>query len=707
VSFSIFFRATLLLLTLDALAALYLTETVSLPALALIVVLVVGSWWAENLRAALPGFRRIWDILTVGFMAYAALDLLFLAESFVAAVIHLLLFLVLYKLYNTRSHRDILDLFILTFLQLVAASTLTASFGFLLVFCLYMILGIWGFILFHLKRETEISLPERSRDLLRAPGLVMPSFLASSVGVAVLALALTLVIFFLIPRVGRTFLSLRGPLGTQAIGFTDRVELGIYGTIQTDPTIVMRVNFPEDPGALARFPDLRWRGLAYDRFDGRTWSQADPERRPARQGREGTYVVTPFMVGMPFLTAEVFLEPMGTDVLFAPPRLRAIQARLPALNVDLADGVMLPLPPTSRVRYLAISQPERMREEALRRPVRATDYPPEIRKIYLQLPALSPRVRALAESLAEGARTPIEVVRRTEAYLQENLRYSLDLGRDTGLDPLEDFLFERKTGNCEYFAASLVILARAAGIPARVVNGFQRGEWNEMGQYLAVRQRDAHAWAEVYFPEAGWLTFDPSPRAAFEAQAFETSGWLGKYFDALRWRWNRYVVDYGVGDQVTFAMGLRQRSLAFRSSLGRTWDIWYFQAYRNVRKLWRDYGYPLTVLVVLIAAGALLWRRTPLAGPGAGWLLRARLTRSPVAFYERMLRVLARRGRSRPPTATAREFASSLADRPQWHGPVADLTALYERVRFGGQPLTSAETRRVARLLNDLARAPR
>ena len=97
--------------------------------------------------------------------------------------------------------------------------------------------------------------------------------------------------------------------------------------------------------------------------------------------------------------------------------------------------------------------------------------------------------------------------------------------------------------------------------------------------------------------------------------------------------------------------------------------------------------------------------RTPLAGPGAGWLLRARLTRSPVAFYERMLRVLARRGRPRPPTATAREFASSLVDRPQWHGPVADLTALYERVRFGGQPLTSAETRRVAQLLNDLAKA--
>jgi len=221
----------------------------------------------------------------------------------------------------------------------------------------------------------------------------MPSFLASSVGVAVLALALTLVIFFLIPRVGRTFLSLRGPLARRQPGS----PIGWSWGLRDDPDRSDHRDARElsrGPRGAGPVPDLRWRGLAYDRFDGRAWSQTDPERRPARQGREGFYVITPFMVGMPFLTAEVFLEPMGTDVLFAPPHLRALQTRLPALNVDVAGGVMLPLPPTSRVRYLAISQPERMREEALRRPVRATDYPPEIRKIYLQLPALSPRVRA-------------------------------------------------------------------------------------------------------------------------------------------------------------------------------------------------------------------------------------------------------------------------------------------------------------------------
>jgi len=95
----------------------------------------VGSWWAEDLRAAVPGFRRIWDILTVGFMAYAVLDLLFLAESFVAAVIHLLLFLVLYKLYNTRKPSGTSWTFSSSrFSSWWRPSTLTASFGFLLVF---------------------------------------------------------------------------------------------------------------------------------------------------------------------------------------------------------------------------------------------------------------------------------------------------------------------------------------------------------------------------------------------------------------------------------------------------------------------------------------------------------------------------------------------------------------------------------------------
>jgi transglutaminase-like putative cysteine protease len=705
--FPLLFKLTLYLLVLDAFGALYLTHILSWPGLVAMLLVIAGSWWAEEIRARIPNYRKLWDALTGVFLVYGILDLFILAESVIASVIHLLLFLLAYKLYNSRTHRDLLDIFTLTFLLLVAASTLTVSFGYLLVFCLYMILGVWGLILFHLKRETEVALPEQSRDLLARPGVITSGFLLTSVGVAVASLLLTLAIFLTIPRIGRAYLPLQAQMGTLTTGFTDRVDLGAYGTIQNDPTIVMRVNFPGSPVSPERLPNLRWRGVAFDRFDGQTWSLHDPGRTPVRQLRDGSFLVGPSQRGASFLNTEVFLEPIGTEVIFGLPRVVTIHGRFSSLTVDSGDGLNLGAPPASRIRYLSVSQAEDFSEAALRQPASTDDYPPEIREVYLQLPEVSSRLRGLARDLAAGATNPYETVRRVEAYLVENMRYSLDLRRESDLDPLDEFLFQRKTGNCEFFAASLAILLRAAGIPARVVNGFQRGEWNEVGQYFAVRQRDAHSWVEVFFPRVGWVTFDPSPRAAFEAQTFGTSGWIGKYLDALRMRWNRYVIDYNIGDQVLFLTHLRRQSVAFRRTAGETWDIWFFQVWRVARRLWRQYRYAIGVLLALLVAAVFLFRRVPVESLGTAWLVRARVRRMSIHFYERMVRLLARRGHRRPPAATAREFASTLVRHPELHSPVAELTALYERARFGGEPLTPADNRRVTSLLQQIATVPR
>ena len=701
--FPLFFRLTLFLLVLDASGALYLTGILEWPGLVAVLLVTGGSWWADQIRARVPNYRRLWDALTVVYLAFVVLDLVFLAESFIAGVIHLLLFLQAYKLYNARTHRDLLDIIILTFLQLVAASTLTVSFGFLLVFCLYMILGVWGLILLHLKREADDALPERSRELLAGSALLTPRFLLESVVVAVASLVLTLAIFFIIPRVGRTYLPLKAQLGTLTTGFTERVDLGAYGTIQSDPTIVMRIGFSESPVSPDRLPDLRWRGVAFDHFDGRTWSLHTSARTPVRRVLDSYFPAAPSRWGAPFLAYEVFLEPIGTEVIFGLPRIVSIQGRFGAMVVDGGDGLNLPVTPSSRLRYVAVSQPERFEEAQLRRRVSPDEYPPEIREAYLQLPPLSPRFRGLARALAAGAKSPYDVVRRVESYLAENLQYSLDLRHASGLDPLDEFLFYRKSGNCEYFAASMAILLRAEGVPARVANGFQRGEWNELGQYFAVRQRDAHSWVEVFFPGAGWVTFDPSPRAAFEEQAFGASGWTGKYLDALRMRWNRYVIDYNMRDQARLAMNLRRHSTMVRQTVGQAWETWAVQASHTLRRVWRQRGYVVGALLVLVVASVVLFRRAPAGSIGTGWLLRPQGRRAPVVFYERMIRLLARRGCPRAPTATAREFASTLADRPHLYAPVADLTALYERVRFGGEPLTPAHRRRAATLLQELA----
>jgi transglutaminase-like putative cysteine protease len=570
-----------------------------------------------------------------------------------------------------------------------------------------MILGVWGFLLLHLRREADTVIPERSREALAAPGLVTPGFLLSSLGVAMVAVALTLVIFFLIPRLGRTFLPLAGQFGTAPTGFSDRVELGIYGAIQSDPTIAMRVSFPEEVVAPERLPNLRWRGVAFDRFDGRRWSLTEAARAQVRRARDDSYLVSPHTIGAPFLNYEVFLEPIGTEVLFGVPRITTLQGRLPGVAVDAGEGLALPTPPTTRIRYTATSQPERARGASLRRPVRAAEYPQRIREAYLQLPVLSPRVRALAEELAAGATAPLEIALRIEAHLIRNLRYSLDLGEETDRDPLDVFLFERKAGNCEYFAAAMAVLLRAAGVPARVVNGFQRGEWNDVGRYFAVRQRDAHSWVEVFFPGEGWVTFDPSPRAGFDADAAGASGWLAKRFDALRMQWNRYVVDYNAGDQALIAMKLRREYSAFRSRFATLWESWSFAVRRGAHKVWRDHGYAALGLAAVATAIVLALRRTRPGEIVAAWVLRARLRRTPAAFYERMLRILARRGRPRPPGATAREFVATLCDKPVIHEPAAELTALYERVRFGDQTLTPADGHRAAVLLRQLEAAAR
>lgn len=706
-SFPLLSRLALSLLVLDALGALHLTRIVDLPGEAGLLLLVLASWRAEALRARIPNYQRLWGLITALCSAYLALDFLLLAESLMAALIHLLLFLLLHKLYNLRSHRDYAETALLTFLLLIVSATLTVSFGFLLVLSLYLFLGLWVLILFHLQRETDLAYPEKGRELLAASPLFSARFVLSSVGLTAGALLLTLAIFILLPRVGRSFLPFRAQLGSLTTGFTDRVELGAYGSIQQDPTIVMRVSFTDGPAGPEAGAGLRWRGLAFDRFDGRAWSLSDPARQPARRLRDDTFLVGPFRLGAPFVAYDVFLEPIGSEMLFGLPRLVSVQGRLPAVSVDGGGGLSLPGPPAGRLRYHAVSQPDRPRPEALDRPGAPADYPPEIRERYLQLPALAPAVAALAAELTAGAGSPARAARRVERYLSERLRYSLELRMDPGRDPLEEFLFVRKAGNCEYFAASMAILLRAGGIPARVVNGFQQGEWNEVGRYYAVRQRDAHSWVEAYLPGAGWTAFDPSPRAAFEGRAFGRSGWLGKYFDALRYRWNRYVIDYSLGDQAALALGLRRQSFAARRSLGQAWERWGAEAAGRLRALWRDHGGGLAAAAVLLAAAAALLRRRRVLPGLPVWSLRRGRAGGGVPFYERALRLLGRRGHPRPPGATAREFARQFADRPELGGPLLELTGLYERVRFGGEALGPAEERRAAALLARLATALR
>lgn len=488
-----------------------------------------------------------------------------------------------------------------------------------------------------------------------------------------------------------------GPL---VVGFSEKVELGAFGTIQTESSVAMRIRLPNMRPEEVQHAPLRWRGVAFDRFDGVVWTMSDQERGAPEQSRGGLATFgTPSGAGR-LLRQEIVLEPIGTQVLFAAPRLMQLLGPFPRLFTDAAGTVSLPSLPVGRVSYLALSELEGSEPGALGGAGGA--FPDAIRETYLQLPPIAPRVRALAEGLARGVRDPYEVARRVEAHLREGYRYSLDLKRDSRYDPLEDFLFVQRAANCEYFAAGMTVLLRAVGVPARVVNGFQRGEWNEYGGYLAVRQRDAHSWVEVYLHRAGWVTFDPSPRAGADAARDNMFARLSRYLDSIAVRWDRYVVSYNISDQLRMVSVARRRA-----------DLLRWQGLELVRGMERAADAAVRALVASLRGSGLLV--LALVGTAVGLLvalrkrpfgggrLRGSGGQGSVRFYRELLRVLERKGFVTRTGMTPREFAANVeaGGRPEFAG-VSQVVESYYRVRYGTRQLSELEHKWIIQILQRL-----
>jgi transglutaminase-like putative cysteine protease len=172
------------------------------------------------------------------------------------------------------------------------------------------------------------------------------------------------------------------------------------------------------------------------------------------------------------------------------------------------------------------------------------------REYYTQLPPLAPEIRSLADSLLGGLATDYDRAKRLERWFQEEFAYSLQLPGSPREATLEHFLLTRRAGHCEYFSTAMAILLRTQGIPAREVNGFLGGNWSQFGAYLAVTQNEAHAWVEVWFPNYGWVPFDPTPAGRGTGASLTSWFWPGRFlFDGIQHRWTKWVLDYSLQTQ--------------------------------------------------------------------------------------------------------------------------------------------------------------
>jgi protein-glutamine gamma-glutamyltransferase len=666
-------------------------------------------------RPAGPATQLLWTLATLAALALCALEFM-LRDELMLATVNFLLFLLVNKLYNRRSSRDDLQLYAVTFMMLVAGSVLNLGLSFAACFVVYVVSTTWGLILFHLRREMEENyLIKHSSDqaservavdrILNSRRVVGGMFLLGTSVASLTVFALAIAFFLFFPRVG-TGLSLGArQSGSPLTGFSDRISLGGHGVLRDNPTVVMRV-FLRGHGALQARRGLYFRGMAFDTYAAGRWSRSD--RAPgSAAGRLGALVNLDLvrLPGRPAALAtrldgaleqEIFLEPIGTNLLFAAAQPLAVAPRGQAGDLRLRIGgggeIRTAYSPEG-VRYLAYSELRRPTPAELRalpeRPV-----PPEIASHYLGVsPELPPEFHRLAARILHPARTRVDRVEAVLAHLRSGYRYTRRLADPGSVEPLWYFLTRSRAGHCEYFASAMVLLLRAGGVPARVVTGFYGGAYNRFGDYLMVRQGDAHAWVEVWYPQVGWLPYDPTPPAGREP-AVASGAWqrLLLWWDSLRMRWQRWVIQYDLGRQTRLFEGVRRRALGSREAAGRT-------AGGVPRWVWG-------VLVSgLVGLGLALWlRRRSRREAGRAGAPGDRKSRPPRRAIAHLLRVLSRQGFLRAPGQTLLELASRVEAAHPRVAVVPLVHRLYA-LRYSGQPTGSDEVASVVRAVDDLGRS--
>ena len=715
-----FFRTSLFLLMTTAVATLVSTGKLDLFTMIVApsAVLYKGVRWWRRCPAEIP--QRIATRLVVAYLLLFPLDVIFLSRSFVSAssnpalyaallgAIHFLLFVMLIRLYSATTDRDALFLTMLSFAAILAAPVLTIDTTFLGLFFLFLLFGVATFVGLEMRRGSKGAIapevdaqPQQERRLDRA-------LVFAALSVALGAMIIGGALFFFFPRFSAGYLGRTSLQPTLMSGFSDDVELGQIGEIKKNSTVVMRVRTGKPVG----YPTLRWRGIALSSFDGKRWSSPEHDSVTIPAGMNGWINLTerpgePADPTATILRYTILLQPVATDTMFAPANAVSIRgnlsgegsstelgARRSYIIRDSTGSLFNPFHNFSTIRYEGFSLLPARNVPRLR--AASTEYSEEIRNIYLQLPKLDPRIPALAKQITARAQTPFDKTITLENYLRSHYAYNLNLTGKPGDDPLAHFLFETRSGHCEYFASAMAIMLRTLDIPTREVNGFLPGEYNDLGEDYIVRASDAHSWVEVYFPGTGWMTFDPTPPGAEDAGGFFSR--LGQYMDWFELSWNEWVINYDFIHQILLAQTM-QRTTRSWTEIARSWFT-HQQAkgrrWMRSRNDWLRLLIPCVIVLFLMALRfdlvVAFVRRLWLS-----WQLRSpELARSnpqlASRLYGELLYLLARRGFARQPTQTPFEFAAAVSQ-PRLAPAVYEFTQCYTQARFGGAPCDTIRLR--------------
>jgi transglutaminase-like putative cysteine protease len=630
---------------------------------------------------------RLVTALTLAYIGFYPVDYVFLSREFVPATVHLVFFLAVTKLLTASSERDYSLVKVVAFLELLAASIVSGSLNFFLFLGLFIILAVATFTSGEIRRSSRNPARLVRAGLRTANWRIAGLTVCTAIGI----LALTAGMFFILPRTARAAFQRLAPEQYRLQGFSNEVVLGQIGDIKTSKIPVMRVrkvdaqSGPRSPHFSELGANLKWRGTALSRFDGRRWSNPVPPRG------EETVLTKPIMrviededrppATISRLNYEVHMQDTSSNVLFFAGVPEFLQINTPYITRSPAGSYRVPLALSQPVAYTVSSYLPPPEGEISRRPL-----DPLERIEYLQLPSTDQHVAALAAEWTAGAHTPARAAEAIETHLRKDFHYSLQQPKIPPADPIADFLFRRRQGHCEYFASAMAVMLRSIGIPSRVVTGFQSGEFNPISGWLVIRASDAHSWVEAWLPQRGWTVFDPTPP---DPNAGLVTAWtkLGYYLDAAETFWQEWILNYNLERQIQFALKMQTSTRS-----GLNWmdgvSLSFERARRAAMAFFQRWGASLAICLIVLALGIYLGPRIRTT-----WNTRRRVLRvqrgqaqasDATLLYNRMLDLLSRKGIEKPAWLTPLEFARCLP--PSSLTPlIEDLTAAYNDLRFGSR----------------------
>lgn len=470
----------------------------------------------------------------------AGLAVTFPKQNTLDAMVGLLVCSFVLKIIELQHRQDGLLVVFIGFIAIAAQWLFNQSLGAGLygVLCCVFLLSAWLGIYY--------TKPRHWAKKLQAAALIMAQ-----------GAPLFVVLFVVMPRLGPLW-SVPMPAKTGTTGFSNHLQLGDISQLVQSAEPAFRVTFE---GAPPQAKNLYWRGLVLDAFDGTRWDMGEVFEKQQPLHSLPTAHLQDY---------QIMMEPHQQPWLFSLPWPVSASAPMGGVSVNAQQLVVSATPITQRMAYRVTG----VAPSALPPPAPLT---PAQQRWYTSLPAHSqPQAQALAAQWVAAGLSPAQKMQQALQLFNSAFTYTLN-PPPLGEHAIDAFLFSTRQGFCEHFASSFVFLMRAAGVPARLVVGYQGGQWNDVEAYLLVRQQDAHAWAEVWLADQGWVTIDPTAAVAPErvlqgvepalqpserqqlAQAWGSGQWLQwqKRLDAMGYAWNRWVLHYDSQQQ----QGLFQRLL--------------------------------------------------------------------------------------------------------------------------------------------------